>query len=69
MGVSQLFWIKGVNGLGIGIASFHLNATPLYVMLVLFLLGDNWNWDQVTGALIVIFGIIIAQKKSYNYVR
>ena len=63
LGISQIFWIMGISQLGIGIASFHLNAAPFYVMFILFLLGDSWIWYQAIGALIVIIGVIIAQLK------
>ena len=61
--VSQTLWIMSVYNLGIGIASFHLNAAPFYVMIVLFFLGEQWNWQQTFGALLVIVGVIISQKK------
>jgi len=64
IGISQIAWIKSVEQLGIGLASFHLNAAPFYVMFMLFLLGDNWIWHQAIGALIVITGVILAQQKS-----
>ena len=35
-------------------------------MLMLFLLGNNWVWHQALGAVIVIIGVIIAQRKSIN---
>ena len=62
--ISQIFWIRGVRGLGIGIASFHLNALPFYVMFFLFLLGESWNWQQAIGAVIVTTGVILSQIKS-----
>ena len=62
--ISQIFWIRGVSGLGIGIASFHLNALPFYVMLFLFLLGESWNWQQAIGAVIVTTGVILSQIHS-----
>ena len=64
IGISQIFWIKSVSQLGIGLASFHLNATPFYVMFILFILGDSWVWSQAIGAAIVIIGVILAQQKS-----
>ncbi len=66
LGISQIFWIKSVSKLGIGLASFHLNAAPFYVMLILFILGDSWVWSQAIGAAIVITGVILAQQKSVN---
>jgi len=64
--ISQIFWIRGVRGLGIGIASFHLNALPFYVMFFLFLLGESWNWQQAIGAVIVTTGVILSQIKLVN---
>ena len=66
IGISQILWIKSVTQLGIGLASFHLNAAPFYVMLILFLIGGSWIWNQTIGAIIVIIGVILAQKKSAN---
>ena len=62
--ISQILWIKSVDQLGIGLSSFHLNAAPFYVMLMLFLLGSNWIWHQTIGAAIVITGVILAQQRS-----
>ena len=59
--LSQIFWIKAVEDVGIGIASFHLNAAPFYVMIIVFLLGSEWNWMQALGAAILTVGTIIAQ--------
>ena len=59
--LSQIFWIKAVEDVGIGIASFHLNAAPFYVMIIVFLLGSEWNWMQALGAAILTLGTIIAQ--------
>ena len=62
--ISQILWIKSVEQLGIGLSSFHLNAAPFYVMMMLFLLGSNWVWHQTIGAAIVIIGVILAQQRS-----
>jgi drug/metabolite transporter (DMT)-like permease len=64
LALSQLLWIKGVNKIGIGIASFHLNATPFYVMLILLGLGHGWNWQQAIGAAVLAAGVVLAQKES-----
>ena len=61
LGISQIFWIKAVEDIGIGIASFHLNATPFYVMIIVYLLGSDWNWMQVLGAAILTVGTLLAQ--------
>lgn len=61
MALSQVLWILSVGHLGIGLASLHINAAPFYVMLLLFALGDPWNWAQALGAAIVGAGVLIAQ--------
>ena len=42
-------------------ASLHINATPFYVMLILFLFGAPWVWPQAIAAAIVGLGVVIAQ--------
>ena len=61
LSISQVLWIKSVADIGVGIASFHLNATPFYVMVIIFLFGGGWNWMQVVGVFIVLSGAILAQ--------
>ena len=61
LALSQIFWIKAVEDVGIGIASFHLNAAPFYVMIIVFLLGSEWNWMQALGAAILTVGTLLAQ--------
>lgn len=62
MALSQVLWIAAVGSLGIAVASLHANATPFYVMLILFAFGAPWNWQQTIGALIVGTGVLIAQR-------
>jgi drug/metabolite transporter (DMT)-like permease len=62
LGLSQLLWIAGVKGLGVGIASMHINAAPFYVMLFMMALGSAWNWWQALGATIVAVAVIVAQR-------
>ena len=50
-----------VEDIGIGIAFFHLNATPFYVMIIVYLFGSDWNWMQVLGAAILTVGTLLAQ--------
>ncbi len=63
MALSQAFWLLGVSRLGIGIASFHLNASPFYVMLILLMAGGSWDWGRVFGAAILGVGVVLAQRK------
>jgi len=61
MALSQLLWIISVGRIGIGAASMHSNAVPFYVMLMVFALGGAWSWLQTLGAVIVMFGAMVAQ--------
>ena len=61
LALSQVLWIVSVGRLGIGLASLHINATPFYVMIILFALGGPWQWHQVLGAALVALGVGIAQ--------
>jgi drug/metabolite transporter (DMT)-like permease len=56
-------WIHGVGQVGIGVASFHLNAAPFYVMMIMLLFGHDWSWQQAIGAGILALGVILAQSK------
>ena len=62
MAISQFFWIASVERLGIGLAAFHINVAPFYVMLILIGLGGVWSWPQATGAAIVALGVVVAQR-------
>ena len=61
LAISQVLWIRSVGHLGIALSSLHINATPFYVMLILFALGGPWNWTQAAAALLVGVGVFIAQ--------
>jgi drug/metabolite transporter (DMT)-like permease len=61
LAISQLLWIVGVERIGIGAASLHMNAVPFYVMLFAFALGAEWNWLQAAGAGVVVVGVMVAQ--------
>ena len=61
LGISQLMWIMSVERLGIGLSALHINAAPFYVMIILFLMGGRWDWVQAGAALLVGFGVLVAQ--------
>ena len=63
LGLSQWIWIRGVGQVGIGVASFHLNAAPFYVMLIMLAFGYGWSWLQAIGACILAVGVIMAQSQ------
>jgi drug/metabolite transporter (DMT)-like permease len=63
MAVSQIFFIAAVDKVGIAITSLHLNFSPFYVMIMLFLLGGTWDLRAIIGASIVAVGVWLAQTK------
>ena len=61
LAISQVLWIMSIGSLGIAMSSLHINATPFYVMLILFALGGDWDWTQALAAAVVGLGVLIAQ--------
>ena len=61
LAISQVLWIMSIGSLGIAMSSLHINATPFYVMLILFALGGAWDWKQALAAAVVGLGVLIAQ--------
>ena len=65
LALAQFMWIRGAAGLGIMLASLHMNAVPFYVMVIVVLfLGESWNWWQAAGAAVVAVGVLLAQSAS-----
>ena len=65
LALAQFMWIRGSAGLGIMLASLHMNAVPFYVMVIVVLfLGESWNWWQAVGAAVVAVGVLLAQSAS-----
>ena len=64
MAISQLLWVAAIGHIGVALASFHINATPFYVMIYMLFLGAAWDWRAAIGAAIVIAGVIVAQKRK-----
>ena len=65
LALAQFMWIRGAAGLGILLASLHMNAVPFYVMVIVVLfLGESWNWWQAAGAGLVAIGVLLAQSAS-----
>jgi drug/metabolite transporter (DMT)-like permease len=65
LALAQFMWIRGAAGLGILLASLHMNAVPFYVMVIVVLfLGESWNWGQAAGAALVAGGVLLAQSAS-----
>ena len=65
--LAQLLWIWGAGGLGVLLASLHMNIAPFYVMAILVIfMGEKWNWSQAFGAALVGIAVLIAQSKQFN---
>ncbi len=64
MAVSQVLFIGSVEKLGVALASFHINIAPFYVMLIMLVLGEEWNWTRALGAGIVAFAVVLAQDRQ-----
>ena len=48
-------------------AGLHQNLVPVFVMLIMFILGEGFQWREGVGGLLVISGAIIAQSVSYTH--
>ncbi len=64
MGLSQVLFVGAVGKLGVALASFHINIAPFYVMLIMLVLGDDWNWTRALGAGIVAIAVVLAQDRK-----
>ena len=66
--IAQPFWIAGARGLGVAVASFHLNAVPVYVMAIMvYSFGEDWDEMRFVGAAIVGVGVLLAQREPPQY--
>ena len=61
--LSQWLYILAVSKVGVAVTSIHVNAAPFYVMIIVVLLGGDWSWNSVYGALLVGFGVFLANIK------
>lgn len=67
--ISQALFISSVQRLGVAVATFHINAAPFYVMIIMVVLGESWNWTQAAGAAIVGLGVILSQTRGNPLAR
>jgi drug/metabolite transporter (DMT)-like permease len=63
MALSQMFFVGSVGKIGVALASFHINIAPFYVMLIMLVLGEDWNWTRALGAGIVAVAVVLAQDR------
>ena len=63
LGLSQVLFIASVGKLGVALASFHINVAPFYVMVIMLVLGEEWNWTRALGAAVVALAVVLAQDR------
>ena len=63
-GLSVLLWLHGAKRLGVTTAGLHQNLVPVFVMLIMFILGEGFQWREGVGGLLVICGASIAQLRN-----
>ncbi|MES0862171.1 DMT family transporter [Ruegeria sp. SCPT10] len=63
MGISQVFFIAAVGKMGVALTSFHINVAPFYVMVIMLVLGEAWDWTRALGAGIVALAVVVAQDR------
>lgn len=62
LSIGQVLFIMAVGSIGIGFSTMHINATPFYVMILMYMMGSQWNWAQAAGAAVVGVGVLVAQE-------
>ena len=69
-GIAQLLWIHGAGKLGVLLASFHMNAVPFYVMVILVSLSlGQWHWLQAGAVALVALGVLVSQMSPGVFTR
>ena len=61
MGISTCLWFYGAGRLGVTHAALHQNLVPAFVMLIMLLLGQGFDWMKALGGIFVVSGAVIAQ--------
>ncbi|WP_282170129.1 DMT family transporter [Ruegeria atlantica] len=63
MALSQILFVASIGQLGVALTSFHINVAPFYVMLIMLVLGEEWNWTRALGAGVVAMAVVLAQDR------
>lgn len=64
MGLSQVLFVASIGKLGVALSSFHINIAPFYVMMIMMMLGEEWNSTRALGAGIVALAVVLAQDRK-----
>lgn len=61
--LAQLWYLKGVAAVGASRASFLYNLIPIFsAMIAVTVLGEQFGWHHAVGTVLVIGGILIAER-------
>ena len=60
-GLSVRLWLRGARCIGTTTTGLHQDRVPAFVMFIMFVLGEGFQWCQGIGGLLVISGAVTAQ--------
>ena len=63
-GISIILWFYGSKQLGVTTAALHQNLVPVFVMLIMFAMGEGFDWQKAVGGTLVVAGAILAQLRT-----
>lgn len=68
--IALLLWNRSIAEIGASQSSVFLNLLPVFTMAGAYIfLGDSITWTQISGAIVVISGVILTTRKSINFRR
>jgi len=62
-----LLWNYGVRQVGVVVATMYLNLVPIVALGILTLMGTRPSLQQLTGAALVILGILYSEWQQYRH--
>lgn len=63
--LAQIFFMRGVSDIGPGRAGIFINLIPVFgATLSVIFLGEPFGWYQALGLMLVMAGIVLAQKRN-----
>ena len=61
VGFSMGFWMLSADRIGVTVAAIHINVVPFYVVILMLWFGGSLILTQISGAILVAVGVILAQ--------
>lgn len=66
--IALLLWNRSIAEIGASQSSVFLNLLPVFTMAGAYIfLGDSITWTQISGAVVVISGVILTTRKSIGF--